>query len=57
MKSLLKKQKEERLNRKFWVTHKTCFDCVVKMETNLRNDPEAWEKYQKERHRRKESAI
>ena len=41
--------KEERLNRKFWVTHKTCFDCVVRMETNLRNDPEAWEKYQKEK--------
>jgi len=41
--------KEERLNRKFWVTHKTCFDCVVTMETRLRNDPEAWEKYQNEK--------
>ena len=27
---------EERLNKKFWNTHKTCFDCVVKMETILR---------------------
>ena len=40
---------EERLNRKFWNTHKTCFDCVVKFETKLRNDPEAWDKYQKEK--------
>ena len=40
---------EEHLNRKFWVTHKTCFDCVVKMETKLRCNPEAWEKYQKEK--------
>tara|TARA_B100001094_G_scaffold322498_1_gene371929 strand:+ start:1750 stop:2415 length:666 start_codon:yes stop_codon:yes gene_type:complete len=40
---------EEQLNRKFWNTHKTCFDCVVKYETRLRNDPEAWEKYQKEK--------
>ena len=41
--------KEERLNRKFWVTHKTCFDCVIKLETNLRTNPEAWKKYQKEK--------
>ena len=41
--------KEERLNRKFWVTHKTCYDCVVKYETNLRTNPEAWQKYQKEK--------
>ena len=27
---------EERLNKKFWKTHKTCFDCVIKMETKLR---------------------
>jgi len=40
---------EERLNKKFWVTHKTCFDCVVKMETNLRNDKDAWEKYKRDR--------
>ena len=40
---------EEHLNRKFWVTHKTCFDCVVKMETRLRCNQEAWEKYQKEK--------
>ena len=40
---------EEHLNRKFWNTHKTCFDCVVKMETRLRCDEEAWEKYQKEK--------
>tara|TARA_Y100001963_G_C6749688_1_gene433506 strand:- start:928 stop:1578 length:651 start_codon:yes stop_codon:yes gene_type:complete len=27
---------EERLNKKFWATHKTCFDCVITMETKLR---------------------
>jgi hypothetical protein len=27
---------EERLNKKFWKTHKTCFDCVITMETRLR---------------------
>jgi len=27
---------EERLNKKFWKTHGTCFDCVIKMETKLR---------------------
>ena len=27
---------EKRLNEKFWKTHKTCFDCVITMETKLR---------------------
>ena len=40
---------EKRLNEKFWNWQKKCFDCIVKYETKLRNDPEAWEKYQKEK--------
>ena len=40
---------EKRLNEKFWNTHKTCYDCVVKHETKLRLDPKAWDKYQKEK--------
>lgn len=40
---------EKRLNKKFWNQQKQCFDCVVKLETRLRNDPEAWDKYQREK--------
>jgi len=40
---------EKRLNEKFWNIQKKCYDCVVKYETKLRNDPEAWDKYQKEK--------
>jgi len=41
--------KEQRLNEKFWNYEKQCYDCVVKFETKLRTDEEAWEKYQKEK--------
>ena len=44
-----KAMKNDTLNKKMWPIHKTCFDCVVEYETRLRNDPEAWEKYQKEK--------
>lgn len=37
---------EKRLNEKFWLTHKECFDCVIKLETKLRHDPKEWKKYQ-----------
>jgi len=40
---------EKRLNEKFWNWQKQCFDCVVTMETKLRNDPEAWDEYQREK--------
>ena len=39
---------EKRLNEKFWSIHKECFDCVVKKETLLRSDPEAWDSYQRQ---------
>ena len=35
---------EEQLNKKFWKTHKTCFDCVITMETQLRAEG-TYEKY------------
>ena len=37
---------KSRLNEKFWLTHKECFDCVIKLETKLRHDPKEWKKYQ-----------
>ena len=40
---------EKRLNEKFWSIHKECFDCVVKKETLLRSDPEAWDSYQRDK--------
>lgn len=40
---------EKRLNEKFWNGQKQCFDCIVKFETKLRNDPEKWDKYQREK--------
>jgi len=40
---------EKRLNEKFWNWQKQCFDCIVKFETKLRSDPEAWNKYQREK--------
>ena len=40
---------ERRLNEKFWMTHKQCFDCVVKFETLLRNDKEAWIRYSQQK--------
>jgi transcription elongation factor Elf1 len=42
-------EKESNLNKKFWVTHKQCFDCVVTFETKLRNDKEAWDVYCKQK--------
>jgi len=40
---------ERRLNEKFWNLQKQCFDCIVTLETKLRNDPEAWKLYQQEK--------
>ena len=39
---------EVRLNKKFWKTHKTCFDCVVKLETRLRAEVK-FEEYEREK--------
>ena len=39
---------EERLNKKFWATHKTCFDCVVTMETRLRAEGK-FEEYERKK--------
>ena len=39
---------EVRLNKKFWKTHKTCFDCVVKLETRLRAEGK-FEEYEREK--------
>ena len=41
--------KEKRLNEKFWSIHKECFGCVIKKESILRNDEEAWDLYQREK--------
>ena len=40
---------EKKLNEKFWSIHKQCFDCIVKKESILRNDEEAWDLYQREK--------
>tara|TARA_R100001509_G_C4836817_1_gene205164 strand:- start:142 stop:792 length:651 start_codon:yes stop_codon:yes gene_type:complete len=41
---------EERLNIKFWFTHKKCFSCVLKEETKVRaQGKEAWEEYCRKR--------
>ena len=40
--------KEARLNKKFWKTHKTCFECVVKMETRLRAEGK-YEEYERKK--------
>lgn len=39
---------EQRLNEKFWATHKTCFDCVITMETKLRAEGK-YEEYEREK--------
>lgn len=39
---------EQRLNKKFWKSHKTCFDCVVKMETQLRAEGK-YEEYERKK--------
>jgi hypothetical protein len=39
---------EERLNKKFWKTHKTCFGCVITMETRLRAEG-AYEEYERKK--------
>ena len=39
---------EERLNKKFWKTHKTCFDCVITMETQLRAEGK-YKEYEREK--------
>ena len=41
-------EKEVRLNKKFWKTHKTCFGCVVKMETQLRAEGK-YEEYERKK--------
>tara|TARA_R110000851_G_scaffold41885_2_gene104638 strand:+ start:412 stop:1080 length:669 start_codon:yes stop_codon:yes gene_type:complete len=42
--------KEARLNNKFWVTHKSCYDCVIKEEHIIKmKGPEAWDEYQRGR--------
>ena len=46
---------EVRLNKKFWKTHKTCFDCVVKMETQLRAEGKYEEYERKKLHANAES--
>ena len=41
---------EKRLNEKFWITHKSCYDCVLKEEQAIRmKGNEAWEEYQRGR--------
>ena len=39
---------EKRLNEKFWKTHKTCFDCVVVLETRLRAEGK-FEEYERKK--------
>mgnify|MGYP003113778846 CR=1 FL=1 len=39
---------EVKLNKKFWKTHGTCFDCVVTMETRLRAEGK-YEEYERKK--------
>ena len=40
------KSMKHRLDKKFWKTHKTCFDCVIKMEHEIKGLGK-WDEYEK----------
>ena len=43
------REKEQRLNFKFWFKRKKCFGCVLEEERNIKQQgPDAWKQYQKE---------
>ena len=46
---------ETRLNKKFWTTQKSCFECVVKLETKLRAEGKFDEYSRKKLHANAES--
>jgi len=43
------REKEQRLNFKFWFKRKKCFGCVLEEERKIKQQgPDAWKQYQKE---------